>query len=324
MLNALTMPVSELADRLAADLSQPAHRPMRFAQQEEWERLERFLRCARAEGFDLSDAAAVVDGGSRQVHWACLAVRSAGRTSLLILAPLPGEPAAADPLRAALRLLVDGEAARGMGLIQGLLAPTQSAEARLLLGCGFDRLAELIYMQAELPAALLAEPEPRDGWPELPGDREETFRDEREAEFSRVIQASYVHTLDCPGLEGVRRMEDVLTGHKASGIFRPDLWFLFSRAGRSIGAVLLNEILDSEHTSVELVYMGLVESARGQGLGRRIFHHAMRAARRAGFVRIVTAVDAANQPAVKLYRSMGFEETLRRVAYILPAGKAKR
>lgn len=317
----LTMPVLELADRLlspGAACSDPARL-------EDWDRIAGFLRLAGGEGFDLSDATVVLDD-RRRVCWAAVAVRSPGRTSLLVLGPLPGGPAGNSPpggpaVAAALGGLVEQEMAHGCGLVQALLPPEQTAEARLLGECGFDRLAELIYLQAPLPGSLLDAASPRDAWPAQPGDGAHPYAPADEPTFARVIAASYVHTRDCPALEGVRPMDDVMAGHRASGIFRPDLWFLFTRDDEPIGAVLLNEVQDRRGGSVELVYMGLVESARGQGLGRRMFHYAMRAARQAGYRRILTAVDAQNTPALRLYLGMGFSETMRRLAYIRPAAR---
>ena len=320
------MPLAELTERIGRQ------RPDSPATAEDWQRFGQFLDMARTEGgrFDLSDPIAVIGPASR-LEWATLTIRSAGRTGLILLAPLPqsdpgrGGTETSAALRQAVAQLIEQERSHHMGLLQALLPPTHTDEARLLTDCGFVRLTELIYLMGELPS------EPRGGnagadpgaaWPALPSDGWAAYDDATADAFVRVIRASYVHTLDCPALEGVRRMEDVLAGHKASGLFRPDLWFLFSRDGEPIGAVLLNQVLDLSCPTVELVYMGLVESARGLGLGGRMFRFARHAARRAGFTRIVTAVDAENLPALTLYRHAGLSETMRRIAYILPLEQA--
>jgi len=74
-------------------------------------------------------------------------------------------------------------------------------------------------------------------------------------------------------------------------------------------------LLLADHPSArhwELVYMGLVPEARGRGWGRQITQHAQLMARRAGVDRIVLAVDAANSPALEMYRAAGFEKWDRR------------
>ena len=325
------MTLAELADRIGRQMSAS------LAAEEDWQRFGHFVDLARngVGRFDLSNPAAVI-GATGWVEWAAITIRSAGRTGLILMATLPrGNPrrgcatssGTTLAMRQAVAQLIEQERARKMGLLQALLPPTQTDEARLLTDCGFVRLAELIYLMGDLPDEIpgaLRKPDhaPAAGaanstWPALPSDSCVTYHNDTADDFVRVIRASYVHTLDCPSLEGVRKMEDVLAGHKASGLFRPDLWFLFIRGGEPIGAVLLNQVLDPSYPTVELVYMGLVESARGLGLGGRMFRFALHSARRAGFDRIVTAVDAENLPALTLYRHAGLNETMRRIAYIL-------
>ncbi len=308
MPQALIISPQELTDRIGT-MSGP-----RGAAAGAWTRLGQFLRLADEEGFDLSDAAAVVDGRAGLI-WACLAIRSPGRTSLLLLGPMPDRT---DPDQSeAVRLLVEQEAARGAALVQALLPPAQQAEARLLRDCGFTHLADLIYMRTDLSSALSATGGARDGWPARPDEAVAPYDESARPRFARVIQDSYVGTRDCPGLEGIRRIDDVLAGHQGSGVFRPDLWFMYSSDGGDVGVVLLNELSEPGTRSVELVYMGLVASARGRGLGRRMLGHALLSARAAGFARMILAVDSANEPAMRLYRRLGFAETMRRAAWIV-------
>lgn len=302
MAHMTTLAVSELARLLQ---EQPAGG---LGTQDEWSRFVHFLSLAEGEGFDLNPAVAVVFDADR-LCWACAAVRSSGRSSMLVMAPLPDDVDDVGPaLAEAVRTIVVIERRRDVSLVQALLPPEQASEGRLLLSCGFVRLAELIYLQGDLPTlSNVAEP---------PGLGVRRFSPDLEPVFAEVIKASYVKTLDCPGLEGRRRMQDVLAGHRGSGVFRPDMWFLYSRANEPIGVVLLNEVADRSHRAVELVYMGLVLSARGQGLGRTMFIHAMACARRNGYRRIITAVDAANEPALRLYCGQGLVESTRRIAYV--------
>ncbi|HYR34995.1 MAG TPA: GNAT family N-acetyltransferase [Burkholderiales bacterium] len=52
--------------------------------------------------------------------------------------------------------------------------------------------------------------------------------------------------------------------------------------------------------------MGLLPEYRGQGLGRQLATEAIRAAREAGIERIELEVFASNEPAIALYRALGF------------------
>jgi ribosomal protein S18 acetylase RimI-like enzyme len=72
----------------------------------------------------------------------------------------------------------------------------------------------------------------------------------------------------------------------------------------------------------ELVYMGVTPEARGRGLGANIVHFALNVAARGGAQRVVLAVDAANQPAVEMYRRAGFLEWERRTVFARLAGES--
>jgi ribosomal protein S18 acetylase RimI-like enzyme len=64
------------------------------------------------------------------------------------------------------------------------------------------------------------------------------------------------------------------------------------------------------------MYMGIVPEWRGRGWGQQIARHAQWLARGANAQRILVAVDAANTPAVDVYRSTGFEIWDRRVVFL--------
>ena len=81
-----------------------------------------------------------------------------------------------------------------------------------------------------------------------------------------ILDASYEETLDCPGLCGLRRTQDIILGHKSSGRHDPDGWLLAKIDGVFAGAILLNH--SREHNDIELVYLGLAPPVRGRGLGR--------------------------------------------------------
>lgn len=277
-----------------------------------WTRLASFFAAAIADDCDLSDAV-VVQQPNNQVLWACVSIRSPGRTGLVIMGPVP--PQDHHVLIAALNQLADLESRHGTNMLQALLPDTQHAEISLVTRAGLNRLAELVYMQTALPGSLL-ETQQQPDWPIQPGDDVLNYSDATADAFAATVQATYLDTHDCPALEGMRRMEDVMAGHRGSGVFHPELWFLFRRTGRPAGIVLLNELNSQSPNGTELVYMGLVPAARGQRLARHVLQYAMRQARAAGFRSMLLAVDAANPPALRLYQGLGFRETMRRVAFI--------
>jgi ribosomal protein S18 acetylase RimI-like enzyme len=109
-------------------------------------------------------------------------------------------------------------------------------------------------------------------------------------------------------------MDDVLEGYQATGKFRAENWLTVQTRGQDAGVLLLADHPVARHW--ELVYMGLVPEGRGRGLGRQITEYAQFLARRQNVERIVLAVDAANSPALAMYRSAGFEPWDCRTVYV--------
>lgn len=183
-----------------------------------------------------------------------------------------------------------------VSLAQTLLENPRSDEAQLLQQAGYEHLTDLIYLvctEAHFPSA-----SPR---VEL---EFEVYRDATRDRLAAVIEQTYEATHDCPTLNGVRSMDDVLTGYQTTGVFDPNHWRLVRHRGADIGCVLL-----ADHPSAdqfELVYMGLVPSARGQGFGVQVAKFAQYLTGEAGRPRLVLAVDAQNEPALKMYSAADF------------------
>ena len=153
--------------------------------------------------------------------------------------------------------------------------------------------------------------------------------------FATTIMETYRDSLDCPGLNGLRDIEDVITGHKSSGEFDPNLWFLLCEHGHNgnadggdpgptpVGVLLLSRV--SRMETVELVYLGLVPAARGRGLGELLLKHALALVPAAGRSRLTLAVDAINAPAMRLYYRHGLQRVGARTAMmreLRPRGQA--
>ncbi|MEM6393681.1 MAG: GNAT family N-acetyltransferase [Planctomycetota bacterium] len=66
----------------------------------------------------------------------------------------------------------------------------------------------------------------------------------------------------------------------------------------------------------ELVYLGVAKRFRGRGLAGRLLRHGMARVHARGGKRLLLAVDDRNEPAVSLYRSLGFRATARKLAMI--------
>ncbi len=217
---------------------------------------------------------------------------------------VPGEPAttASQLLAAGTSIL----ARNGVCLAHALLATVTAEDDAVLRAAGFSPLAALLYLGCQESEFLRTLPEgPLQFIPYDPA---------QENRLARLVEATYVGTLDCPAMNGLRPVEDVLAGYRASGSFAPEHWLFVQREGRDVGCLLLGDY--PREGNVELVYMGLVPSSRGNGWGKVICHHAQWLAGRIGRPRLVLAVDEANRPALAMYAGAGFQAFDRRTVYL--------
>ena len=240
---------------------------------------------------------------------AAVAIRNPGRTLGLVLSPLQGPH---DRARAAeaIRRVLDSVAGCDAALLQAMFDPSRRPEIAAAGDAGFRHLARLRFMEAELPRLVRDElPLPERGSIEPCGH-------EAPDALATLLARTYERTLDCPGLAGLRRTEDVLEGHRGSGQFDPALWFRLELDGTAAGLALLNP--NPEAGCTELVYFGLVPEARGRGLGAILLRHALARLGRQMPQRVALAVDDRNTPALRLYRRHGFVPGGVRVALVRP------
>jgi mycothiol synthase len=194
---------------------------------------------------------------------------------------------------------------RGVKLVQTLLAPEEMFLAESLLRNGFSTVTRLWYMRHDLHLSVdcLNIPSRLDY---------QTFADD--ALFRQTLLRTYEGTQDCPEVNGVRNIDEVIEGHRAQGVFDPERWWLVRKGEKPVGVLLMTEM--PEGGAWELAYVGVVPDARRRGFGREIVLHALCEARAAGALAVTLSVDARNQPAWNLYRSVGFEPYDQRVVYL--------
>ncbi len=226
-----------------------------------------------------------------------------GKTVLLWPARLgPGEDESiGDQLQ---RFLDTQLAANGIRLAQAVVPDRMHTDAKRLARVAYTHAADLLYLASVLGQV-------RDP----PADLEfEPYQEEERSRLSALVERTYIDTLDVPALDAVRDIEDVLDGYQQSGEFSPERWFFIRSKGQDVGCVLLN---DHPHQQQwELVYMGIVPEARGNGWGSQATRFAQRLATDAGRQRLILAVDAANDPAISAYTRAGFFELLRRSVFL--------
>jgi len=277
-----------------------------------------FLNYAAVNRVSLGHFFAAVDGDSGEVLSAALAVPNPGRTAMLFATRQGGRVRSgggkmhmertARVIDAACRSVV---CARSR-LAQALLEPRERAERQMYEMAGFKYLASLSYLQRSTGAIGRAESAQTIEWPA--GATLHPYSENLHDAFGEALQKSYVETRDCPALCGMRRPDDVLEGHRATGVFDPDLWTLLRLADEPVGLLLMNPSADGQ--SIELVYLGVAREARGRNLGQMLMRHGLRQAAARPERSISLAVDDQNTPALRLYFRSGFRRLLRRVAMI--------
>jgi len=264
-----------------------------------------FLSFAVERGIDVNQIWVAEVGG--RIDWALLPTVSPGRTMLLLAPSRLPRRNGAEIVRGISQAIADYFHAQGVIFSQLLLDPADGEVIKAFVESGYEILAELVYLQANLRG--------NESLPALPpGWTMQTLDGGDAAQFERTIAASYEGSLDCPGLNDRREMTDIIAGHKAAGDFDPRLWFLLLEKDQPLGVLLLSRSAGNQ--SVELVYLGLVPAARGRGAGDLLVRWALAVAGLESRRHLSLAVDSRNQPALKLYYRHGLARVGARVAMI--------
>jgi ribosomal protein S18 acetylase RimI-like enzyme len=199
---------------------------------------------------------------------------------------------------------------RDVPLAQMVVGADDGYSAELLTRCGFPKFAELRYLYADASKASHSlEAQRNQG---AAGVSFSPFGGEQPW-FAELIEQTYIDSRDCPGLDGVRLMAEVLEGYRAQGRYSPRDWYIVQENGRDVGVLILAE--HPEAANWELVYMGVIPDARGRGLGEQVIRFALNTVAANGGERLVAAVDHANEPALRAYFHVGFFEWDRRLVY---------
>lgn len=269
---------------------------------------EREHRCANAlhllQRGELNPQGLFILPGPRGVEGALLCLPIPGCTAL-IWPPGTTEDQRCEREDVLLLHAADWLRQRGVKLVQTLLAPEESFLAASLLRNGFTNVTRLWYMRHDLNlpinslnAAARLHFQTYDGG----------------ALFRQTLLRTYEGTLDCPEVNGIRTVEEVLEGHRAQGVFDPQRWWLVRAGSEPVGVLLLTEMPESGDW--EVAYMGVVAQARRHGYGREMLLQALCEARAAEAPAVTLSVDARNQPARNLYHALGFERYDWRIVYL--------
>lgn len=271
------------------------------------------LEAAVKHGIDLSNLWGSFDQSEKSVREACLLVPGAGRTAVVFLSTPPaGDQDRIDELGAVLSAALSNTEG-DIAIAQAILDVDEPASAQALTAGGFLCAGSLQYLRRP-PTPIENPPDPGSGWPD--GITVTLTDPSNDADLAAALEASYEQTLDCPELCGLRATHDVISSHRASGVWDPALWWIVRHEGTPVGAALLNH--NPSQANSELVYMGLAPSVRGLGIASRLLDLGLYTTLSKARFPVTCAVDERNIPAQKLYDRAGFKVFDRRVAYVRP------
>jgi mycothiol synthase len=192
---------------------------------------------------------------------------------------------------------------RGAKFVQALTDP--NLDAGTLRRGGFRHVTQLLYLQHDLSDVPLHHDS---GW------RLDSFSAANEGLFKATLEQTYDGTRDCPELNGRRTIAEVIEGHRAQGRWRPELWRLAFKSDEPAGVLLQTELEDG--AGWDLSYLGVAPKFRGQGGGRALAAYALQAAHAADALQLTVAVDVRNEPALRVYESLGFQRVQVKDVYL--------
>jgi GNAT superfamily N-acetyltransferase len=196
---------------------------------------------------------------------------------------------------------------QGVKVAQALLAAEESELGDSLLRNGFQHITHLNFFRhdLDLPLRLLQRKERLEY---------QSYEECDPALFRETLARTYIETRDCPELNGIRDVAEVILGHQSQGRFDPARWFLAFAGGVPIGVLMLSELPESGDW--DLSYTGVTPESRRQGFGTELVLKALLEARAADAMYLSLAVDGRNVPAAGLYRQLLFEPYDRREVYL--------
>jgi mycothiol synthase len=178
---------------------------------------------------------------------------------------------------------------------QSLLTEQERGLGKSLLRNGFRQVTSLKYMRHDLSKFSA----PRDTQLHF-----ENYREANTTSFRATLERTYLGTLDCPELNGIRTMDEIIAGHLTQGKHDPGRWWLAWQDSEPVGVLMLTEI--PEWKGWDLSYLGVIPQRRKQGIGQQLTMKALWEARQAGQSKLTLSVDGRNRSAQALYEKLGF------------------
>lgn len=211
-----------------------------------------------------------------------------------------------DPARLAeaFRAALDAGPRAGMKFAQLLLPEADADQAPAAIEAGFQRLTQIVRMQAYV-FAVLRNASPHSPLPEATLQWRECAFESADT-LKETLAKTYIGSLDLPEIHHWRTLDETLESHRSQSEAGPADWWILAVESRPAGVLLLAG--DRETPTLEIAYVGLVPECRGQGLGNLLIRQAADRARALGFETISVNLDVRNAPAQRLYSRWRFDE----------------
>jgi len=261
-----------------------------------------FKDLARRENYDLS--LQIVVTRKDQVQYSCIFVPNQGGSAFIFTSnPAYLDEVDKESATIALRKLGQWATEENCNILQILLEIDDASRREICLRSGFRQMTDLVYLYRYVEEPLPVKPALADvSWQQYDDAHHELFKD--------VIARTYQASQDCPELEKLRDMEEVVLSHQTAGRFDSRWWKIVLLDNQPAGVLLMSPLYQGD--TMELTYMGLMPQYRFKGLGKVLLNEALLCAGKFGAGAITLAVDQRNHPARKLYDSFGFKEIFRR------------
>jgi ribosomal protein S18 acetylase RimI-like enzyme len=267
----------------------------------------------------LANALRLVRSGELEPRGIVVARSTIGLQGAMVCLPVPGAsalvwppqavpgPATTEVEDALVRHCVAWLRQRGSRLAQALLVPEEADLGAPLKRNGFLHVTSLWYLRhdLDLPAKLWEAPERL---------TYQTCAQADPVRFRETLGRTYEGTQDCPEVNGLRSLEQILEGHRSQGAYDPARWWLALHGEKAVGVLLLTDV--PEWGGWDVSYVGIVPEARRRGFGRELMSKALLEARAAEARHLTLSVDQRNRPAWELYRQLGFEPFDRREVFL--------
>ena len=240
-----------------------------------------------------------------EIDAAVLVVINKGATAT-ILATAPTTDSSAQDIGRLIKESVEGLRGTGCSIAQAVLPIHDDKLSCSYLDAGFAELACLKYMERSRSSKQPA--------PHTCDVRFIPMTKQTDTILGSILLETYEGSLDCPKIHGLRKVQDIIDGHRGLDHHDANLWSLAKLDGKLAGVLLLNAVPESK--CMELAYLGVAPWARNQGLGNALVQRAVEQTDDIGFSKITLAVDAENHPAISLYSRWRFGETGQRMTMV--------